>query len=158
MNMLEDHQTRQNVHKGNFKIKCFILSLLSITIIVVSVILCRNYFDIIDQGNIYAHKDEHNSIEIQNQENIKRILIDTQINRWNVNDQTNPKVSTLSDGNYVVVWQSYLEVSIGFSIYGQIFYSNGAKKGNEFRVSNFTALNETNPNVAALSNGKFMVI
>ena len=108
---------------------------------------------------MYIHKDEHNSIEIQNRENIKRILSDTQINTWSANDQINPKVSTFSDGNFVVFWQSYLQdSSISYGIYGQIFYSNGAKKGNEFHVSNFNGLSKIDPNVAAASSGKFMVV
>ena len=74
MNLLEDRQTRQNVQKGNFKIKSFILLLLFVIIIMVSVILCGNNFDIMNQNNIHIHKNEHNSIEIQSQENIKRIL------------------------------------------------------------------------------------
>ena len=118
-------------------------------------------------SNIYLDKEivtEYNSygepdIEIQTQENIKRILSDTQINTWTVNDQTNPKVSSLSDGNFVVVWQSYLQNgSGGWGIYGQIFYSNGVKRGNELHISNFTALNQTNQNIAAASSGKFMVV
>ena len=42
-------------------------------------------------------------------------------------------------------------------MYGQLFYSNGAKKGNEFHVSDTTGINQTNPIIAASSSGKFMV-
>ena len=156
--MLENHQTRQNVQKVNLKIKLLILLLLFVILIVASIILFDNYFDIVNESNIHVNKVENNSIEIQNQENIKRILTDTQINTWTANDQINPKVSTLSDGNFVVVWQSYLQNSSSWSIYGQIFYNNGAKRGNELYISNSTAFNQTYPNVAAASSGKFMVI
>ena len=67
-------------------------------------------------------------------------------------------ITCLLDGNFVIVWQSYLEDGISYGIYGQIFYSNGATKGNEFHISNYNALNQTNPSVAASSNSKFMVV
>ena len=130
--MLEDHQIRQNNQKDNLKIKFFILLLLFVTVIVVSaIIIFGNYFYFMKQSNIHIDKEmvtEHNShgeakIEIQNQKNLNRILSDTQINTWTANNQTNPKVSSLSDGNFVVVWQSYLQDGNGWGIYGQIFYS-----------------------------------
>ena len=74
--------------------------------------------------------DDPSNIEIQTISNVKRVLTDTQINTWTANDQINPKVTSLSNGNFVVVWQSYLENgSDCWSIYGQIFYSNGKKNG-----------------------------
>ena len=161
-----DQKVRQKVQKKNLKIKVSIL-LLFITLIMVSVIIIfGNYCYIMSQSNIHVDKEivtEHNShekadIEIQTQEKIKRILIDTQINIWTKNDQINPKVSTLSDGNFVVVWQSNLQHGTGYSIYGQIFNSNGAKKGTEFQISDSIVLNPTNPNVAGASSGKFIVI
>ena len=123
------------------------------------------YYKNIENENysVYKSDDIHvpSTIGIQTIPNenqkVKRMLADTQINTWTANDQTNPKVSFLSDGNFVVVWQSYLERGNGWSIYGQIFYSNGAKKGNEFSISNYTIFNQTIPNVAASSSSKFMV-
>ena len=166
--VLEDHQVRQNVQKENLMIKICIILLLFFVIIVVSIIIFGNYFDIINENNIHLDKEiitQHNShdkteIEIQTLENIKRSLSDTQINTWTVNDQINTKVSSLSDGNFVVVWQSYLQDGSGYGINGQIFYTYGAKRGNEVYISNSTALNQINQNVnvAAASSGKFMVI
>ena len=119
--ILEDHQRGQNNQNDNLKIKVSTLLLLFVTVIMVSVIIIlSNYFDIMNQNNLHLDKEivtEHNyygeaDIEIQNDEDRKRILSDTQINTWNVNNQTNSKVSTLSDGNFVVIWQSYLENGI----------------------------------------------
>ena len=165
--ILEDNRVRRNIQKENLKIKISILLLLFVTLIMVSVIIFGNYFDIMNQAIILIDKviaTEYNSndkaeTEIQAQQNIKRILSDTQINTWTVNNKTNPKVSSLSDGNFVVIWQSNPQDGSNiYSIYGQIFYTNGAKKGNEFHVSNSTALNQTNPNIAAASSDKFMAI
>ena len=164
--MLEDYQIKQ---KDDLKIKVSILLLLFFIVILIYVIIIfGNYFDAINQSNIHVYDykkivTEHYShgeadIEKQTQENIKRILVDTQINVWTANDQINPKISALSDGNFVVLWQSYLQYSIIYGIYGQIFYSNGATRGTEFHVGNSTTLNQTYPSVAASLNGKFMVI
>ena len=107
--MLEDIKSRQNDQKDNLKIKVSILVLLFATVIVVFLIIFGNYFDIMDQSNIHADKKivtEHNYhdktdiIKIKTQENIKRILIDTQINTWTATNQSCPKVSTLSDNNF----------------------------------------------------------
>ena len=160
--ILEDQKVIQKGQKENFKIKVSIIFLLFVTLI----IIFGNYYYIMSQSNIRVDEEivtKHNShekadIEIKTQENMKRVLYDAQINTWTMNDQTNPKVSTLSDGNFVVVWQSYLEDGIGCSIYGQIFYNNGAKKGNEIHISNSSGLNKTIPNVAGASSGKFMVV
>ena len=87
-----------------------------------------------------------------------RILSDTQINTWTANNQENPSIASLSDNNFVVVWESYLQNGNGYNIYGQIFYSNGIKKGNEFPITNYTNSIQTFPKVAASSAGKFMVV
>ena len=161
----EEHQVRKKYKKSNLKIKVWILFLLFvITLVVIYGILIDNYFDIHSQSNVYIDVDkkivnENNSnIEISTLENRKRILSDVQINTWNASDQSNPKVSSLSDGNFVVVWQSYLQNDSSWDIYAQIFYNNGEKNGCEFHISNSTAFNQTNPNIAASSNGKFMVV
>ena len=158
--------------KDNLKIKYWIillLLLLFITLILVSAIIFGNYFDIHNQKNLHLHVDKeiitkynsdekaYSNIQIQTLEDIKRILNDVQINTWTANDQLYPKVSSLSDGNFIVIWQSYLQNDSGWDIYAQMFYSNGIKKENEFRVNNYTISNTTNPNIAALS-GKFMVV
>ena len=161
--MLEDHQVINNRYKENLKIKVLILFLLFVTFIVIFGIINHIYFDIQSQSNIYEDSEHnfHEKVYSNTEtplENIKRILSDTQIDTWTVNDKTFPKVSPLSDGSFVVICQNYLNVSSRWSIYGQLFYSNGAKKGNEFYVSNSTVYNQTNLNVAGSSNGKFMVV
>ena len=151
--MLEDKQVEKAHHSDNLMKKFLIILLLFVTLIGIF----GNSFDCTNLSNIEKQISNKYSNE---KENIKRILSvsDTQINTWTNNDQINQKISSLSDGNFVVVWQSYLEDGNGWSIYGQTFYSNGAKKGNEFPISNSTILNSTNPNVASSSSGKFMVV
>ena len=171
--ILEDIKADKNDQKDNLKKKILILLLLP-TLTLVSLIIFINSFKHNYQNNIHVDQEKTNkninydersddlnvvsNIEIETFPNEKPRILDTQINKWTLNDQRLPKVSSLSDGSFVVVWQSYLEDGSGWGIYGQIFYSNGAKKGNEFPITNNTTLNQTNPNVAASSKGKFMVI
>ena len=169
-NIPENHQVRTNDPKDNSKLKIWILSfLLFVTLIMVSSIISDNYFNISNQSKIHLNSkivnincsnektdDTNSNIEINTRENVNRVLADTQINSWIYSDQRYPKVSALSDGNFVVTWQSFRQNGNRWSINGQIFYSNGAKKGNEFLINNSTTLNQTNPIIAA-SSGKFMV-
>ena len=87
-----------------------------------------------------------------------RILSDTQINTWTANNQNNSKISSLSDGNFVVIWESYNQNGNSWGIFGQIFYSNGAERGSEFPINNYTTSNQSNPKIAASASGKFMVV
>ena len=75
--------------------------------------------------------------------------------------QQNPALATLSNGNYVAVWQSAGQdkTSSSYSgIYGQIFDSTGTPVGSEFVISNAsTTSDEITPVVTALNDGRFAV-
>ena len=173
--MPNDHKIRKNEQKANFKKKMSLLFLF-ITLVIISTIIfgtIRSHSkihlekEIVTENNSNADEDDIN-LNIGTLAHIKRILGDTQINTWTNNNQRYPSVSNLSDGNFVVIWQSYLDYGYGSSginlingswgIYGQIFYSNGAKKGNQFTISNNTRFNQTYPKVKGLLSSKFMVI
>ena len=153
-------------HIDNLRNKMLFLSIFATLIVLSLIIFCNSNIDqsnidekVINKHHLNNQKSDHNSnIEIQIIANVKRMLTDTQINTWMASNQTNPQVSSLSNGYFVVVWQSYLEDGNGWNIYGQIFYSNGKKMGNEFSVSNYITFNQTFPHVATSSNGKFMVV
>ena len=158
---------RSNLKKKFFLIfSLFVTSIMAVSLIIFTNSFYYKYHNNIDKemGNKYNTNEKYNdinvlsNIEILNFANVKRILGDTQINTWTASDQTNPFISPLSDGNFVIVWQSYLQDGTGLDIHGQIFYSNGAKKGNEFLVSNYNTTNQTIPSVASSSSGKFMVV
>ena len=91
-------------------------------------------------------------------QNEKRIMSDTMINTWTANDQLNPKISSLSDGNFVVIWESNLQDGTGWDIHGQIFYSNGIKKGKEFCVNDYLKPSGASPDIASTTSDKFMVV
>ena len=86
---------------------------------------------------------------------------DTQANTYTTSYQYNPAITTLSNGNYVVVWQSNGQgkSSTNYNgIYGQLFSSTGTKVGGEFVISNnSTTTDEQTPAVTALNAGRFAV-
>ena len=76
-----------------------------------------------------------------------------------LNFQINPAVTTLANGNVVIVWGSFNQAGPGSlqDVYGQILSPAGEKIGAEFLINQFTPYNQRTPTVAALSSGGFVV-
>ncbi len=79
-------------------------------------------------------------------------------------DQTDPVVKVLSNGNYVVTWQSAPDDGDGneetdapADIYSQLFNALGVKVGAETRVNTTIAGNQEEPNVTAMTDGGYLV-
>ena len=60
------------------------------------------------------------------------------VNTYTTNDQGSSSVTPLSDGGFVVTWQSHDYFSSDYSIYGQRFDASGGAIGEEFRVNENT--------------------
>ena len=80
------------------------------------------------------------------------------VNTWTTDSQVSPSVSPLSNGGFVVVWQSLLQDGSGFGIYSQRFDAKGKKLGVEFRVNKVTAGSQRSPSVAPTPMGGFVVV
>jgi hypothetical protein len=93
-----------------------------------------------------------------------------QVNTWTTDYQMYPSISSLSNGGFVVVWQSGCDPDLGlacsaspedgskFGVYAQRFDSNGNKVGSEFRVNTWTTNDQWYPSITSLSNGGFVVV
>jgi hypothetical protein len=81
-----------------------------------------------------------------------------QVNTWTTNDQEYPSITSLSNGGFVVVWDSDGQDGSGYGVYGQRFDSNGNKVGSEFRVNTWTTDWQMEPSITSLSNGGFVVV
>ena len=79
------------------------------------------------------------------------------INTYTTESQLYPAVAGLSNGNFVVTWQSLGQDGSYYGTYGQLYSATGAKVGNEFRVNTHTASDQNLPSVTGLSNGRFVV-
>lgn len=65
-----------------------------------------------------------------------------------------------TDGKFVTVWADASETNPDFdnrAIRGQIFNADGTKSGSAFIINSTYPLSQTEPSVAVLSNGKFVV-
>jgi Ca2+-binding RTX toxin-like protein len=79
------------------------------------------------------------------------------INTTTANDQHHPGIAALSDGGWVVAWQSSGQDGSGWGIYARRYNSSGIASGEEFRINTTTAGDQQSPAVAALPDGGWVV-
>jgi hypothetical protein len=79
------------------------------------------------------------------------------VNTYTNSQQRYPSVSGLMDGGFVVCWQSRFQDGSGWGIYGQLFDSDGSRRGNEFRVNTYTSDQQRDPSASSLMDGGFVV-
>jgi len=81
------------------------------------------------------------------------------VNTLTYMDQQAPTVASLTDGGFVVAWQSTDPAQDGdtWAVKAQRFDSAGAKVGSEFLVNTVAFGSQNNIDVAGLSNGGFVV-
>ena len=77
---------------------------------------------------------------------------ETLVNTTISNDQGHPQVAALTDGGYVVVWDSVGQDGSGSGIYLQRFTSAGVKIGAETLVNSFKTGNQHDASVAAIGD------
>ena len=79
------------------------------------------------------------------------------INTFTTDDQANPSVTALTDGGFVVTWESWNQDGSNMGIYGQRYDANGDELGAEFQVNTFTTDDQFGSSVTALIDGGFVV-
>lgn len=82
-----------------------------------------------------------------------------QVNQFYLNNQRNPKVAALANGNFVFSWVSELQrnPSSSIDIFARIFDAQGTPVLNEFPISVSTSNACANPVIAASTAGGFAV-
>jgi hypothetical protein len=83
-----------------------------------------------------------------------------QVNTYNTNLQSEPRVAADTDGDFVVVWESYGSEggdSDG-SIQGQRYASDGMAQGSEFQVNTYTTNEQDDGFVAVHADGDFVAV
>jgi hypothetical protein len=85
---------------------------------------------------------------------------DIQVNTFSNTCQINPVIATLANGNVVVAWASFNQVSSTSlqDVYAQVLSPTGQRIGDEFLVNQFSSFNQRNPTIAALSDGRFVLV
>ena len=79
------------------------------------------------------------------------------VNTYTSNSQFGPAVTSLTDGGFVVTWQSYTQDGSSHGIYGQRYDANGSPEGDEFQVNTYTFSDQDSPSVTSLTDGGFVV-
>ena len=80
--------------------------------------------------------------------------VNTTTSPW---DQDSLAVAPLADGGFVAAWEVRSRPSGDFDIYAQRFGADGAPAGGEFRANATTVSVQTDPAMAALADGGFVV-
>lgn len=97
-------------------------------------------------GEIYAQRFDADGVAQGGE-----ILVNTSTG----GDQWFPSVAALPDGGFIVTWKGH--DSNGNGVFVQSFDANGVAQGSETLVNTTTAGHQTNPSVATLADGGFVV-
>ena len=84
--------------------------------------------------------------------------IEFQVNTIEANDQTQSSVTRLSDGNFIVTWQSVSADGNSYEVKGQKFTADGVEIGSEFPISVSSSAEQPRVSVAELPNGGYVVV
>lgn len=82
---------------------------------------------------------------------------DIRANTTTTDSQLSPVVAALRDGGFVIIWESNLQDGSREGVFGQRFTTDGIKLGAEFQVNTTTTLDQTSPEVTALTDGGWVV-
>ena len=80
-----------------------------------------------------------------------------QINTHTNDRQSEPSITSLSDGGFVVTWQSWEQDGHMAGIYAQMHHADGYANGTEFQVNTYTTSWQSDPSTTALHDGGFIV-
>jgi hypothetical protein len=83
--------------------------------------------------------------------------VETRANVATTQFQSSPSVSMDADGNFVIVWQSYLQDGDGYGIYARRYNSAGTALGGEFRPNQVTTDQQQQPVVRLDADGDFVI-
>ncbi|MBU2993362.1 DUF4214 domain-containing protein [Octadecabacter sp. 1_MG-2023] len=87
---------------------------------------------------------------------------EVRVNQYSYGSQTSPDVTVLSDGRFVVTWESQSLLSStqdgsGDGVYARIYSADGVPEGGEFRVNSTTLYDQNSATIAATPDGGFVI-
>ena len=80
------------------------------------------------------------------------------VNTYTTSNQGVARPGMEPDGDFVVVWHSYLQDGSDYGVFGQRFAASGAPRGSEFAINAYTTGFQAWPAVAVGSRGDFIVV
>ncbi len=85
-----------------------------------------------------------------------RVGVEFHISTHTALTQDEPSMTALSDGGFVVTWESDGQDGSGYGVYAQRFDASGSAVGFEFQVNDHTASNQMIPEVSQLVDGRIV--
>lgn len=79
------------------------------------------------------------------------------VNTYTKDVQVGGAITALSNGRFVICWNSWGQDGSEYGVYARIYNSDLCSLGREFRVNGNTEGRQEGPTAAALSNGRFVV-
>ena len=83
---------------------------------------------------------------------------DFAVNTYTSSVQSEPKITNLRDGGFVVSWSSWEQDGSEYGIYGQRFAKDGSKVGSEFLMNSEIAGSQSKSSLAQLDAGRFVAV
>lgn len=102
----------------------------------------------VDQNGIFAQRYDANGAVVGSE---------FRINTTTVEGQSDPSITAMSDGGFLVTWTSAYQDGDSNGVYGQRYDADGAANGSEFRVNTTTVDNQWHSSADALAEGGFVV-
>ncbi|MBN1154649.1 T9SS type A sorting domain-containing protein [candidate division KSB1 bacterium] len=79
------------------------------------------------------------------------------VNAYTVGSQKDPDIASISNGEFMICWQSWRQDWYKYGIFGQFFDSDSKKKYEEFLISRPTLKIQTSPSVCVSKNGDIFI-
>ncbi len=80
-----------------------------------------------------------------------------QVNTYITSEQSYPRITTLTDGGFVITWRSYNQDGDSSGIYAQRYDDGGNVVGGEFQVNTYTYGYQYSASTTALADGGFVI-
>lgn len=98
-------------------------------------------------GGIYAQRYDANGV-VQGGE--------FRVNTTTIQDQSEPSITTLINGDFVVTWKSFQD-GWGYGIYAKLYSASGIAKSSELMVNTTVYSHQIEPSITALTSGGFVI-
>jgi hypothetical protein len=82
----------------------------------------------------------------------------TAVNSFSIGDQISPSIAPLSDGGYVITWNSANQDDFSWGVYARRYSAAGIPQGDEFQVATAASREQWGQQVTALSDGGFAIV
>ncbi len=99
-------------------------------------------------GGIYAQRYNSSGVMLGSE---------FRVNTYTIDDQFSPSVTGLTNGGFVVTWESLGQDGSSYGIYGQRYNASGVAQDGEFRISTQITKSQNSSAITNLTDGGFVV-